>query len=84
MILYKFKSILFFTLLFQMASSTIQNVSSCPDYINQFINHNFEKLNEILTSSSTYLDNTDSEMELDEKITLLRDILAHRIKIDEN
>ena len=30
-----------------MASSTIQNVSSCPDYINQFINHNFEKLNEI-------------------------------------
>ena len=30
-----------------MSSSTIQNVSSCPDYINQFINNNFEKLNEI-------------------------------------
>ena len=44
---YKFKSVHFFTFLFQMASSTIQNVSSCPDYINQFINHNFEKLNEI-------------------------------------
>ena len=28
-------------------SSTIQNVSSCPDYINEFINHNYEKLNEI-------------------------------------
>ena len=47
MIQYKFKSVHFFTYLFQMASSTIQNVSSCPDYINQFINHNFEKLNEI-------------------------------------
>jgi len=47
MILYKFKSVHFFTYLFKMASSTIQNVSSCPDYINQFINHNFEKLNEI-------------------------------------
>ena len=30
-----------------MTSSTIQNVSSCPDYINEFINHNFENLNEI-------------------------------------
>ena len=46
--------------------------------------YKLEKLNEILTSSSTYSDNTDSEMELDEKITLLSNILAHRIKIDEN
>tara|TARA_B110001450_G_scaffold240898_1_gene249967 strand:- start:301 stop:609 length:309 start_codon:yes stop_codon:yes gene_type:complete len=30
-----------------MTSSTIQNVSSCPDYINKFINHNLDKLNEI-------------------------------------
>ena len=30
-----------------MASSTIQNVSSCPDYINAFINHNYNKLMEI-------------------------------------
>jgi hypothetical protein len=30
-----------------MASSTIQNVSSCPDYINKFIQHNMEKLMEI-------------------------------------
>ena len=30
-----------------MASSTIQNVSSCPDYINKFIHHNMEKLMEI-------------------------------------
>ena len=46
--------------------------------------YKLEKLNEILTGSSTYSDNTDSEMELDEKITLLSNILAHRIKIDEN
>ena len=44
---YKFKSVHFFTFLFQMTSSTIQNVSSCPDYINKFINHNLDKLNEI-------------------------------------
>ena len=30
-----------------MASSTIQNVSSCPDYINAFIKHNYDKLMEI-------------------------------------
>ena len=30
-----------------MASSTIQNVSSCPDYINTFIKHNLSKLMEI-------------------------------------
>ena len=26
-----------------MASSTIQNVSSCPDYINAFIKHNYDQ-----------------------------------------
>ena len=30
-----------------MASSTIQQVNSCPDYINQFIQTNMEKLMEI-------------------------------------
>ena len=30
-----------------MASSTIQNVSSCPDYINAFVKYNFDKLMEI-------------------------------------
>ena len=30
-----------------MASSTIQQVSSCPDYINEFIQTNMEKLLEI-------------------------------------
>ena len=30
-----------------MANSTIQNVSSCPDYINGFIKHNYDKLMEI-------------------------------------
>jgi len=30
-----------------MASSNIQSVSSCPDYINVFIKHNYEKLMEI-------------------------------------
>jgi|TARA_B110000208_G_scaffold172368_1_gene215364 hypothetical protein len=30
-----------------MTSSHIQNVSSCPDYINKFINHNLDKLHEI-------------------------------------
>ena len=30
-----------------MPSSTIQNVSSCPEYINTFIQHNLSKLMEI-------------------------------------
>ena len=30
-----------------MSSSTIQNVSSCPEYINTFIQHNLSKLMEI-------------------------------------
>lgn len=30
-----------------MASSSIQQVNSCPDYINKFIQHNMEKLLEI-------------------------------------
>ena len=29
-----------------MASSTIQSVSSCPDYINAFVKHNYDKLME--------------------------------------
>ena len=40
-----------------MASSTIQNVSSCPDYINKFIQHNMEKLMEIYEAG--YEDNKE-------------------------
>ena len=36
-----------------MASSTIQNVSSCPGYINTFIQHNLSKLMEIYDQGST-------------------------------
>ena len=35
-----------------MSSSTIQNVSSCPEYINTFIQHNLSKLMEIYDQGS--------------------------------
>ena len=36
-----------------MPSSSIQKVSSCPDYINVFIKHNLEKLLEIYEAGYT-------------------------------
>jgi len=38
-------------------SSTIQQVGSCPDYINTFIQHNMNKLMEIYEAGSTANDN---------------------------
>jgi len=41
-----------------MSSSTIQNVGSCPEYINTFIQHNLSKLMEIYDAG---YENNDKE-----------------------
>ena len=54
-----------------MASSTIQNVSSCPDYINAFIKHNYDKLMEIYGEG--YLNNLSRVAQASEDaLTLIR------------
>ena len=54
---------------FIMASSTIQNVSSCPDYINAFIKHNYDIADQYKRDALNYLFSLSINIENDINLT---------------